>query len=107
MYRGHPGCRRTGSSRRARWSDRFQSNRDGHPEIYIMHADGTTVIKTSHDQFSDSEPAFSPTGTKIVFRSRRRGNGAELFSVNRAGQGLEQLTRRSGGTADVYPSWGR
>jgi Tol biopolymer transport system component len=50
----------------------------------------------SHSQLissseEDSEPQFSPDGSRILFRSSRTGH-FELYSCNRDGSGLHQLT---------------
>ena len=39
----------------------------------------------------DSEPHFSPDGSRILYRSRRSGH-FELYSCNRDGSGVRQLT---------------
>jgi Tol biopolymer transport system component len=51
------------------------------------------------------EPAFSPGGKKIVFR-RSAGPAAEIYTMDRDGSDLKQLTQRSGGEADLLPNWG-
>src|SRR4029077_4567436 len=48
----------------------FQSNRSGSSEIYVMNADGSNQTRLTFSG-SNSEPAFSPDGTKIVFVSTR------------------------------------
>ena len=86
----------------------FDSSREnnGRDAIYTMNAsDGKNVVKVSHDGFSDSDPAFSTTGSQIVFVSRRNGV-SELFSMNRDGSDEAQLTHRHDGKADLFPSWG-
>src|SRR5256885_2251960 len=52
----------------------FTSNRDGNDEIYVMNADGTGVTRLTNDPASDSQPAWSPDGSRIAFTSTRDGN---------------------------------
>jgi Tol biopolymer transport system component len=47
-------------------------------EIYSMNGDGSDVRRLTHLPGPDGGPFFSPDGTKIVFRGRHPGPGAEL-----------------------------
>lgn len=51
---------------------------------------------------ADSEPDWSPTGSRLVFVSRRGGN-ADLYVVPAAGGAQTRLTRN--GLDDVHPAW--
>jgi len=57
----------------ARWhQDRLpESDRDGGPQIYKMNADGTGLTRLTNNAALDTEPAWSPDGTKIAFASTR------------------------------------
>jgi TolB protein len=50
---------------------------------------------------SNESPAFSPNGRHIAFMSTRNGK-AQIFTVDRDGQHLRQITREGNNT---YPSW--
>jgi TolB protein len=52
----------------------FTSDRDGNAEIYAMNADGSGQANLTTNPASDSDPAWSPDGTKIAFVSTRDGN---------------------------------
>ena len=48
----------------------------GNRDIYIQRVDGRAAINITADSPDDeSEPAFSPDGSKIAFRSERDGGG--------------------------------
>lgn len=81
-------------------------------EVYVMDAvdsdnDGEGDNMTNISNYptdNDGFPAFSPDGTKIVFRSFRDGD-YEVFVVNaNDGSGLVQLTNND--DSDNTPDWG-
>ena len=49
--------------------------------LFIMDADGSNLRRVTEGSFSDSRPAFSPDGTKIVFLSNRGGSQRQLYVV--------------------------
>ena len=49
----------------------FASDRDGDYEIYVMDADGSNVTQLTFNESNDTQPSWSPDGTKIVFISDR------------------------------------
>ncbi len=60
-------------------------------EIYIMNQDGTNQINLTNNAATDTEPAFSPDGSKIAFTSDRDGN-SEVYVMNANGSGVTRLT---------------
>ena len=65
-----------------------QGNRD----IYLQRVGGQTPINLTADSPADDEqPAFSPDGERIVFRSSRDGGG--LFVMGRTGEAIRRVTR--------------
>jgi TolB protein len=48
----------------------FTSARDGDPDIYSIDADGTDLVRLTHDAARDDHAAWSPDGQRIVFTSR-------------------------------------
>jgi Tol biopolymer transport system component len=77
----------------------------GDLDIYTMNPNGSGIVnltETLPEPRFALEPAWSPNGTKIAFRSGR-GSAAEIYTVNADGTGLTQLTFNS--YKDYAPSW--
>jgi serine/threonine protein kinase/Tol biopolymer transport system component len=69
----------------------YVSGDDGHRDIYLQRVDGRTPINLTGDSTDDdSEPAFSPDGSLIAFRSERAGGG--LFVMGATGESVRRLT---------------
>jgi Tol biopolymer transport system component len=72
-------------------------------DIYVMNADGSGTRKLTHNNARFyAEPAWSPDGRKIAFRSTRNGN-RDIYVMNADGSGKRNLTRNP--AKDVRPSW--
>ena len=80
----------------------FSSNRDGNPEIYVINADGSNMVRLTNNPFVDDMPAWSPDGNKVAFGSNRDGN-TEIYVMNADGTGLTNLTNNP--AYDVKPAW--
>ena len=52
----------------------FESDRDGNLEIYSIGPDGSNPANLTNSPAADTDPAWSPDGTKIAFSSERDGN---------------------------------
>ncbi len=71
----------------------------GNNDIYLQSTTGQTPINLTKDSLlPDIQPAFSPNGELIVFRSERDGGG--LFVMGRTGESVRRLTRTG-----FQPSW--
>ena len=68
---------------------KLKSNRD----IYIMNPDGTGQVNLTRHPAADSQPAWSPTGEKILFTSNRDGL-SDLFLMNADGTNTQQVFRK-------------
>ena len=71
-------------------------------DIYVMNADGSGTRKLTHNARHNAEPAWSPDGRKIAFRSTRNGN-RDIYVMNADGSGKRNLTRNP--ARDSRPSW--
>jgi TolB protein len=99
----------------------FTSVRDGDMEIYSMNGDGSDVRRLTYLPGPDGGPFYSPDGTKIVFRGRHPGPGAELddfhallkkaiwrptqieiFLMDRDGANVRQVTTFGGASFAPY-----
>jgi Tol biopolymer transport system component len=80
----------------------FVSQRDGGNEIYTMKADGSEQRRLTNNLSVDSNPDWSPDGSKIVFVSNRDGND-EIYVMNADGSGQTRLTTNT--TNDGTPVW--
>ncbi len=89
----------------------FVSSRDGSYAIYGARADGSGVRRLTPGKgdasspetlFFQTDPAWSPDGSQIVFASRREGT-QHLFVMKADGSGARRLT--SSAMDDSQPDW--
>jgi Tol biopolymer transport system component len=66
-------------------------NPSGDSEIFTMKPDGTGIRQLTFNTASDSVPAFSADGRRIVFRSNRDGND-EIYAMNSDGSEQRRIT---------------
>jgi Tol biopolymer transport system component len=70
----------------------FHSNRDaGAGEIYTIAPTGGTATRITFPTGGNGDPAFSPDGSRVAFKSPSRTN-YEISSMNADGTGRRQLT---------------
>ncbi len=71
----------------------------GSGDIYLQRIDGRNAINLTKESKSDNwEPAFSPDGSQIVFRSQRSGGG--LFIMGATGEAVRRIS-----DFGYNPSW--
>ncbi len=77
----------------------YEGHQTGNADIYLQSVGGHNPINLTKDSLDDdSEPAFSPDGESIAFRSSRQGSG--IFVMGRTGESVRRLT--DGG---FNPAW--
>jgi hypothetical protein len=74
----------------------FVSGRSGNNDIWLMNTDGSNQQQLTEDPGGDSDPAFSPDGTKIVFTSDRDIVGSHVWIMDADGSNETQLTTTDG-----------
>ncbi len=75
-------------------SDRADFNRD----IYVVHPDGSGLMRLTDDPADDREPSLAPDGTTLAFTSLRDGT-EQIFLLDIATKAVTQLTHRAGGAS--------
>lgn len=81
----------------------FASDRDGDFEIYMINADGTSLVRLTESKGIDYPSSWSPDGRKLAFVSDRSGSyNIYVMSVD-GSEPTVQLTQDSEGTGS--PNW--
>ena len=80
----------------------FESDRDGNPEIYVQNAKTMSVTRLTNNPAVDTQPAWSPNGSRLAFTSNRDGNN-EIYLMNADGSGLINLSKNP--SNDQTPTW--
>ena len=81
----------------------FSSTRDGNSQIYSTTRTGLTVTRLTSNAASDTDPAFSPDGTRIAFVSDRDGGDREIYVMDADGSNQTRITSNTGD--DMDPAW--
>ena len=72
-------------------------------DIFVMNIDGSNPTRLTRDSIAiNSDPSWSPDGTRIVFSSDRDGN-SNIYMMNADGTGTKRITTDPG--EDVTPFW--
>jgi Tol biopolymer transport system component len=88
----------------ARFPDVVTGANPGGIEIYTANADGTNETRITNNAWLDSNPFWSPDGTKLSFHSQRDIAVNEIYTMNAANGGnVERLTFNS--AADFLSDW--
>jgi Tol biopolymer transport system component len=81
----------------------FANDPGGDVDIWTINPDGSGAVNLTNAPASpESEPDWSPDGTKIAFRRGREAAG-EIYTMNADGTGLTHLTSNS--VKDYAPAW--
>jgi eukaryotic-like serine/threonine-protein kinase len=77
----------------------YAGNQAGNSDIYLQGVGGHNAIDLTKDSpEDDTEPAFSPDGESIAFRSEREGGG--IFVMGRTGESVRRIT-----DSGFSPAW--
>jgi dipeptidyl aminopeptidase/acylaminoacyl peptidase len=69
-------------------------------DVFVINPDGSGLVSlTGGSWAADSQPAFSPDGSRIAFTSDRTGN-ADIFVMNADGSDVTQVTSNPAPDAD-------
>jgi Tol biopolymer transport system component len=71
-------------------------------DVWVLNADGTGATRLTTDPGVDTDPSWSPNGSKVVFSTNRDGN-YEIYAMNADGTSQMRLTNNS--AADRHPAW--
>jgi Tol biopolymer transport system component len=80
-------------------------------DIYTMNPDRTDLTRLTFSSESDTQPAWSPDGTKIVFvrfsgpECYPYSKGGEIFVMNADGSDQRRLTQSTCERSDHSPTW--
>lgn len=74
----------------------------GNSEIFTVRSDGTGTVRLTNNLASDTDPAWSPDGTKIAFTSDRDG-GRAIYVMNEDGSDAKRLTPLT--SHSFRPAW--
>ena len=70
----------------------FESTRDGpDADIFVMNADGTSVVQLKDNDVGESTPSFTPEGQFVIYTSEQDGN-PDIFRMRVDGTGKLNLT---------------
>ena len=89
----------------AGFPDSRNEGEEENEEIYVMNADGTDKRRLTATAADESDPVFSPDGSRIAFTTLANGGFPGIDLVNSDGSGRTHLLQ---GSADVEygnPSW--
>jgi Tol biopolymer transport system component len=78
-------------------------------DIWVMNATGTNQHRLAGSSTAkDTQPAWSPDGTKLVFASDRSSSGDDIWVVNSDGSGsATDLTGTASPISEAQPTWGQ
>lgn len=80
----------------------FDTDRDGHAQIYSMDPDGSNQTRLTNDSSIDADPVWSAVDQKVAFVSNRNGR-FQIYTMNADGSGQRRIGDGTGN--DVSPAW--
>ena len=89
----------------AGFPDTRDEGEEENQEIYVMNADGTDKRRLTTTSTEESDPAFSPDGSRIAFTTLANGGFPGIDLINGDGSGRTHLLRGSAAVDYGNPSW--
>lgn len=80
----------------------FVTERHGNAEIYTMAPDGSEPTNITQNRGEDTEPVWSPDGSRIAFVSDRSGS-RDIYIMDADGANVERVT--SDAAAETHVRW--
>jgi Tol biopolymer transport system component len=80
----------------------FTSDREGNEDIYVLALHDGTIRNLTNHPAADTDPDWSPDGSRLAFTSVRDGN-EEIYSMRPDGSGMQRLTTSPAN--DRFPRW--
>jgi Tol biopolymer transport system component/DNA-binding winged helix-turn-helix (wHTH) protein len=81
----------------------FESDRSGHEEIWVCHADGSNPVQLTHFETAwAGAPRWSPDGKEIAFAANAAGSW-DIYVIRSQGGSPRHFT--SGNADESWPSW--
>lgn len=80
----------------------FTSNRDGTPDLYVMNADGTGVVRLTRSPAEEAISGWNTDGTRL-FYTIVSGDSAHTYSVAADGTGVTSVGTYAARTVLVSP----
>ncbi len=81
----------------------FVSDRDGHPQIFVMDSDGSNTRRVSFSGFYNVSPSWSPQGDLIAYVCMNDNHRPKICITTPEGDKHIQITHGSG--QDDSPDW--
>ena len=75
----------------------FSSSRGGNYDLYVMDADGRNARRLTQDTGAESEPVWTPDGSRIIYSGAPMKGIPQLVSVRADGTDPRPLTASTGG----------
>jgi hypothetical protein len=80
----------------------FESDREGESDLYRLDTSDGTLERLTDSPGIDSQPTWSPDGSRLAFMSNREGQ-SDIYVMNADGSDIVNLTNNP--AEDIYPAW--